>query len=422
MPPRRFLLVSYFYPPHGGAGVQRALHLSRLAPSLGWEPIVLACGARGTTAIDPSLVAKIPAGIRVERTRAVLVHPIARVLRAVRMEPLLHVLPVDPYVGWLPFALRRLTKILREERIDLVFSTSAPYTAHLVGDHARRAVGVPWVADLRDPWTDNNFLPVYRATDPISRARKRVDRHLEERVYAGADAVTVTAEPLRALLVERRGVPAEKVHLIRNGYDAEDFSAPYEPRPDPGGRFRLLFAGSMYGDYNLTPVFRAAERLLSRRALPGFELCIVSSAAAWAAREGEKYPRLRPHLRIERPVPHREIVARYRSADALVLCALDPLSTPGKLYEYIAAGPPVIAFVKPGTDAELLLARTGAGEVAPSDDVERGAQALERAYDRSLRGERPARREAEIERLTRQAQVAELVELFDRLASSVTAR
>ncbi|WP_434046915.1 MULTISPECIES: glycosyltransferase family 4 protein [Sorangium] len=405
MPERRFLLISYFYPPHGGAGVQRALHLSRIAPSLGWAPVVLASGQRGRTAVDRSLLSKVPEGVRVERTRA-----------AVGFGTLFGALPVDAYLGWLPFALRRLSAILREERFDLVFSTSAPFTAHLLGDHARRALGVPWVADFRDPWTDNNFLPLYRGEGPIARMRQRVDRRIEERVFAGADAVLVTADPFRSLLVERRGLPEGKVHLVRNGFDAEDFAAPYAPRPDPGGRFRLLFAGNMYGDYNLASVFRAADRLLSRRALPGFELSIVSAAGAWAEREAKKYPHLRPHLRVEKPVPHDQIVARYRDADALVLCALDPLSTPGKLYEYIAAGPPVIAFVVPGTDAALVLSRTGAGEAVPADDVELGALSLERAYDRFRRGELPARREDEIAKLTRQAQVAEIVALFERLA------
>jgi glycosyltransferase involved in cell wall biosynthesis len=238
MQKRRFLLVSYFYPPHGGAGVQRALHLSRLAPKLGWDPIVLACGERGPTAFDPSLTALIPEGVRVERTRAALLHRVQSVFNAVRLGSLLRAVPIDAYVGWLPFALRRLSAILREERIDLVFSTSAPYTAHLVGDRARQEAGVPWVADFRDPWTDNNFLPVYRDKSPINRFRKAVDTRAEERIYAGADAVTVTAEPLRALLVEKRGLPSSKVHLIRNGFDADDFVVPYEPRRDPEGRFR----------------------------------------------------------------------------------------------------------------------------------------------------------------------------------------
>lgn len=418
---RRFLLVSYFYPPHGGAGVQRALHLSRFAPKLGWEPIVLACGERGTTAMDPSLTALIPEGVRVERTRAALLHRVQSALNAVRLGSLLRAVPIDAYIGWLPFALRRLSAILREERIDLVFSTSAPYTAHLIGDRARQEAGVPWVADFRDPWTDNNFLPVYRQKSPIARFRKSVDTRAEERIYAGADAVTVTAEPLRALLVEKRGLPDSKVHLIRNGFDADDFKAPHEPRKDPDGRFRLLFAGSMYGDYNLAAVFRAADRLLARREIPGFELSIVSSATAWAEREGAKYPHLKSHLRIEKPVPHDQIVARYRSADGLVLCALDPLSTPGKLYEYIAAGPPVLAFVVPGTDAELLLAQTGAGEAVPAvgdDAVELGARAIERAYDRFCRGERQTRDPAAIEALTRQSQVAEIVALFNRLTGA----
>jgi hypothetical protein len=147
----------------------------------------------------------------------------------------------------------------------------------------------------------------------------------------------------------------------------------------------------------------------------------VSSATAWASREGENYPYLKPHLRIEKPVPHDQIVARYRSADGLVLCALDPLSTPGKLYEYIAAGPPVLAFVVPGTDTELLLAQTGAGEAVPAVGdaaVELGAQAIERAYDRFRNGERQKRDPSAIEALTRRSQVAEIVALFNRLTGA----
>jgi glycosyltransferase involved in cell wall biosynthesis len=418
-PPRRFLLISYFYPPHGGAGVQRALHLSRLTPDLGWDPIVLCSNAQWSTSMDPSLLDRVPESVRVERTSMISMTPIHRMSDLPGLRALRHAIPVD-YLGWFPLAWQRVRRILREERIELVFSTSSPYTAHLLAERVKRLVRCPWVADFRDPWTDNNFLPFYRATHSIARARRLIDEALERRVFERADAITVTADPFRRLLCERRGLPAEKVHLVRNGFDADEFGAspPWDGARDGRSKFRLLFAGSIYGDYNLRSLFAAAELLLGRRAMPELELSVVTPAQKWVTTELDGYPLLRKQSTLQGPVSHDQVIGLYSTADVLVLACLDALSVPGKLYEYIAAGPPVLAFVAPGTDAERLLETTGAGLSVSSSDVEAGARAIERLCDAWGAGVRPARQLATIGALTRQRQAAELLAIFERLSAS----
>jgi glycosyltransferase involved in cell wall biosynthesis len=179
--------------------------------------------------------------------------------------------------------------------------------------------------------------------------------------------------------------------------------------------FRIVFGGNICGEYNLSALFRAADHLLARRPLADLRVEVVTPSRAWVEREAPRYPRLAPQLVVRPPVSHVDVVELYRSADALALCSLDPLSVPGKLYEYIAAGPPVLAFVVPGTDTEGLLAKTGAGLAVPADDPERGAAAIEALHDAWARGDAPRRREDEVQRLTRQRQVEELVATFERV-------
>ncbi len=378
---KRLLLFSYFFPPMGGAGVQRALKLCRAAPALGWQVSVVACDPAPGDSLDPSMLAQVPDGLEVVRTDAFRLYKIGSWVN--------RWLAPDPYLGWLPFALDAARDLCRQGHFDAVMSTSMPYTAHLAAAEIQRDFGLPWLCDLRDPWTDNRFMHHYRTPAPHGWWRRWMDQRLERQVYADADLVSVTTEPLRQLLIDRHGLHPDRVLTARNGYDEADFAGIL---PLPGARqptampsedapMTLLFAGSMYQGYTLAPLFAAWSALLLRRPDLRMRLVMYNDNVGILRQLLVQFPTVAPWVTQGPKVAHSEVVARYATGDLLVLSALDDLSTPGKLFEFIRSGTPVLAFAVPGAEAHALLADTGTGCCAPADDPAAAAAVLESLYE-----------------------------------------
>jgi hypothetical protein len=174
---KRILIFAYFFPPLGGAGVQRVVKLAKYLPSLGWEPTIVTVRARDYWMLDASLQHDLGSGVRIARTRSLTglsllqllapraagrtrgARPSMRRIAGLRRLAAWTLLP-DSYVGWVPFALRAGARLLRAQRYDMLMTTSSPDSAHLIGRGLARRFGVPWVADFRDPWTQRlSFAP-----------------------------------------------------------------------------------------------------------------------------------------------------------------------------------------------------------------------------------------------------------------------
>lgn len=414
--PKQLLLLSYFFPPFGGAGVQRALKLCKAAPDLGWQVSVIACAPDAADSQDPSMLPEVPPDMHVERTPAIRIYRLGS--WAGRWTP------GDPYLGWVPFAADAARELARNQHFDAVMSTSMPYCAHWVAREIREVFGLPWLCDLRDPWTDNRFMAHYSSRAPYGWFRRWIDAWMERQVYADADAVTVTAEPLRQLLIDKHGLPASKVSTVRNGYDEADFAGvlpmPAVKHPLPPGldqRMTLMFAGSMYEGYTIEPFMAAWDRLLQER--PDLRLSLVTHTnnTGQLNRLTAKFPRVAPFVEPGPRVSHTEIVRRYAAADLMVLSALDDLSTPGKLFEYMRSGSPVLVFAVPHAEARDLIAGTGTGSVAPHDDPAAGAAILGQLYDRWLAGLPLCVPDAQaVAQLERRVAFAKLFRVLDDLA------
>ena len=387
---RHLLLLSYFWPPFGGAGVQRALKLAQAAPSFGWRCSVVAGKPRESDAQDPSMLTDEVAKIRVARVDHGRIGG--------RLWRLRSWTPPDPYRLWHKPALQAARQLCKEDRPDAILSTSMPYTAHLVAVDLKGALeaeaggrGIPWLADLRDPWTDNRFHAYYQGDGLRSRFRRWADRRLELRTYNEAALVSVTSAGLQRLLIDRWGLSEARVILARNGYDEADFSG-ILPLPGqtttqaapPGDRpMKVLFAGSMYAGYDIEAFFAAWQRLLERRPDLRMELVAHTQSASILKRLCTDYPDAGKRTTTGPRVSHQEVIKLYGEADLLVLATLDDLSIPGKLFEYIRTSTPVLAFAAAGAESWALLEQTGAGEALCDPDAGAVAQ-LERkvAYRR----------------------------------------
>jgi glycosyltransferase involved in cell wall biosynthesis len=413
----KILLVSLYFPPAGGGGVQRPLKFATHLPALGFETHVLAPDDPKWVHRDEDL--RPPTQAWVHRVRflgpggrkpAEELHGLGGLERASRQAGLLarRLLVPDASVSWVMTAAPAAIRIVRRERIDVVLTTSPPGSVHLIGAAVKRATGARWVADLRDSLVAH---PHRRSDTAAVRLKERTSHSVARVVARSADAVVCVSE---AIAEEARALrPAGRVVTIANGCDFDDFAG-LEYRP--GARFRITHTGSFFGKRSPRPFLTA---------LSGTGLDVVARFVGdfrAADREWAEQLELGDRLELVPFTTRRHALELQRDSEALLLLIPDAggrgrgvLS--GKVFEYLAAERPILAAVPPDGAAAELLRESGAGLVVAPDDVEAMRAALAELESRyragSLDGTRlsPELRE----RLSRRARTEELAELLRAL-------
>jgi glycosyltransferase involved in cell wall biosynthesis len=422
----RILIVSFYFPPAGGGGVQRVLKLCRHLPELGVEVDVLAPDDPKWSAVDPGLAAEIPPATTVHRARyrgpSHAQTPAARraaasgVRGAAVHAALLgrSLLLPDPEVAWLPDALRTGVRVVREREIDVVLSTSPPNSAHVIGAAIARRAGVPHVADFRDSWLANPHRRYERRSVRAKRALEQRIAHAALRKVAAVSAVT----PSIAAEATELAPPGTPVRVVANGCDFDEFDGLVYAR---GERMRIVHAGSFFGQRTPRPFLSAFATLLRERpALADRVQAVFLGELRPADREWALGLGLGSALALEGFRPHAEALREMRAADVLLLLVpradgrgLSVVS--GKVYEYLAAERPILALVPPEGDAATLLRDTGSAWIADPDDEAEILAALGLAADAWLAQSLEERRLTPEwrERLDRRTRARELVELLE---------
>ena len=425
----RALIVSYYFPPAGGGGVQRVLKLCKHLPAFGWDVDVLAPDDPKWVAHDPGLAAEIPDGTVVHRARyhgpsderpAADVLAGATGLSGVATRAGLYgrqLLLPDPRVVWVPNAARAAVRIVRERSASVVLTTSPPSSAHMIGNVVARRTGIPWIADLRDSWLAN---PHRRYERRGVRAKRAVLETMARRTFARVSALTAVTETIadEALALAPKGTPSA---VISNGCDFDEFAGLDH---EPSGRLRILHAGFFFGVRSPRPFLEALARLLADR--PELRETIEARFVGGfrtADREWAETLGLGAALRIDGFLPHDQALAAMKGADALLLLipragGLGRSVLSGKLFEYLAAERPVLALVPPEGIAADLLRSTGFARIADPDDVAAIRAQLENlveAWGAGDLGERLLPADLR-ERLDRRTRAAEMADVFRSVA------
>jgi glycosyltransferase involved in cell wall biosynthesis len=371
---KRLLLVSYYYPPLAGSGVFRPLRFSKYLPRRNWQVTVLTVSERVRVLRDPGLSRDVPPDVRVERTATVEPRSLLLVLNRLglsRVTGWLHrwLMIPDDQRGWVPFALRRARQLLARQPHHAILSTSAPYSAHLIGVHLRRSSGLPWIADFRDEWTTN---PYFKELYPTEWHR-RLNRSLEQTVLREAQAVLSVSRPWleahRSLVPEQ---PASKFHVHPNGFDAEHHR-PVAPASD---RFRVVYAGTFYGHRSASVFLEGLRRALGRGLPPGeTEVLFVGHGSGGQIADGLP----EGLLRTEEHRPYFDTLDLLARAAVLLLVvprAGGAGNHTGKLFPYLASGRPILLLAPEPNVAADLVRSSRSGVVVPPDDPDRAADAL----------------------------------------------
>ena len=364
----RVLLVTMYFPPAGGGGVARPLKLATHLPELGIETHVLAPDDPKWLHRDDEL--DIPPRAQVHRARylgprgrlpAEELHGLDGVDRMLRQAALFsrRLLVPDEFVSWALTAIPVARRIVRDEQIDVLVTTSPPASVNLIGAAVKQATGVPWVADLRDSVAANPDRRVERLT---VRAKEQAQALVARLVAKRADAVVAVSD---SIADEMRELGADRVEMIPNGCDFDDFEGLEYRR---GERFRITHTGTFFGHRDPKPFLSAlanAEQDVVARFVGGLR----AADREWAERLelGDRLEEI-PH------VPRRSALELQRDSEALLLLLPEAggrgRGVPsGKIFEYLAAERPILAAVPPDGIAAQLVRRAEAGVVVPPDDV-----------------------------------------------------
>jgi glycosyltransferase involved in cell wall biosynthesis len=413
----RVLLVTMYFPPAGGAGVARPTKTAGQLAELGFDVHVLAPHDSKWIARDEE--AAVPKNVTVHRARYVgprgrlpaeELHGLEGIDRALKQAALFsrRLLVPDEFVSWGATAIPAARRIVRDQGIDVLLTTSPPPSLNLIGAAVTELTGVPWVADLRDSVAAN---PDRRVESAAVRLKEQAQRLVAQLVARSADAV-VGVTP--AIAEELQELGAERTAVIPNGADFEDFEG-LEYRH--GERFRITHTGTFFGKRDPRPFLEAVART-NADVVARFVGGLRAADREWADDRG-----LTPQIEVLPHVPRRRALELQRDSEALLLLLPEAggrgKTVPsGKIFEYLAAERPILAAVPPDGAAAQLVREAGAGVVVPPDDVDSIGSALQgfvKRWEAGALNGTPLRPELR-ERLSRRARTRELAELLREVA------
>ena len=435
---KRVLIISYYWPPTGGSGVQRWVKFAKYLPAEGWQPVIYTPENPEQLAIDASLEAEVPAEAEVIRTHivepyelykkllrksghskeAVEVNPVnaqnKSFLQKVAMWVRGNLFRPDPRCLWIRPSVRFLKKYLEEHPVDLIVSTGPPQSMHMIALRLARQTGLPWIADFRDPWT-KIFYFKHLAMTPMTR---RWHQKMEKKVLDEATAV-VAVSPL--VQQEFQAMTQTPVELITNGFDECDFVSEkcIEAYGAPEKPFVITHTGLFATDGNPTTLWTVLAEKCSkcedfRKALKinligkTDEQIIKAICAAGLA----------DNLNDMGYQPHARAIDEQRKASLLIL----PLRKepeykavlPGKLFEYLASWRPVLGIGQPNGAMSMILNNTKTGIVLDWEDKKSIARYIDLCWDKHLKGCLTVEN-SDISQFTRRNLTKRMAELFERL-------
>ncbi len=379
---KKVLIITYYWPPAGGPGVQRVLKFAKYLPEFGWQPIILTVENGEYPAIDNSLQDDIPSSCRVYKTfslepnlfykkftgmavdekipTAILAAESTNWKKRLANWIRLNLFIPDAKIGWIPFAVRKGKKIIKAEKPDIIFSSSPPPTVHLIAKKLAKWSGVKWVADFRDPWTDIH----YYENQNRNKAAKQFDSYLERVVLRDADKISCISQMDIEEDFAKKTDP-EKCVNIANGYDEADFRN-IKPGEIKSKKFIILHIGAVGKERNPLNLFKAICKLADEKIITPetFTIRFIGHVDELAL-QSIKSENIEPFVDFIAYLPHSEALAQTMFADVMLLLVTQSEKNrrilPGKTFEYMRTGKPILALGPEKGEVARILSDTGCG-------------------------------------------------------------
>lgn len=386
---KKAIIITYYWPPSGGAGVQRWLKFVKYLRDFGWEPIVFCPENPEYPEFDSSLLRDVPPGLEVIR------YPIwepynaykkllgqkkeekinAAFLSEKKKNRTLENISVwirgnffipDARKYWIRPSVRFLKTYLSSHHVDALISTGPPHSTHLIARPLAAHFGLPWLADFRDPWTNIDFYKDLKLSDRADRKHRR----MELGVLRNASVVTVIS---KSMADDFAKILNRNYEVITNGYDHEDTS--HTLKIDPDQKFSIAHIGTLVSTRNPIALWIALRDLVKE--VDGFarqlEIKLVGKVDLSVRNSVTEYG-LEPYLRKIDYMPHDEVIREQQRSQVLLLIINNTPNSKmiltGKFFEYLAARRPILCIGPPEGDAAAILRETNAGLLADYDDHE----------------------------------------------------
>ena len=425
---KRVLIITYYWPPSGGSGVQRWVKFAKYLPSQGWEPVIYAPENADYPALDATIGNDLPEGLEVIRRpirepyaiyRKLMGKGVSREVTEISSGKKTwkqklslwirgNLFVPDPRVWWVKPSVKFLKKYLKEHHVDAIVTTGPPHSVHLIGLRLHKALGTPWVPDFRDPWSRMYYLKHL----PMTACTWRKLCGQEQAVLDGATTVLAVTPIVQE---EFRAQTKTPVAMITNGYDAADFTG---SAPEPDGYFNLTHTGLFAKDGNPLALWKvlgempsAFREKLRIRLVGTVDREVLEAISAQGL--GENVVALGY-------MDHAGAVREQRAATVLLLpLRNDPQYRPilpGKLFEYLASRRPILGIGQTDGAMARVLEDSIAGTTVDWDDENALKQFLEGAWKAfQTLGEVPPTN-GNIEKYTRENLAAELARLLESIS------
>jgi len=431
----KVLIITYYWPPSGGAGVQRWLKTVKYLRQYGWEPVIYTPSNPESPSLDNSLQKDIPDGLEVirrpiwepyllykkfvglkkddrinagflsEKKKAGVAEKISVWLRGNLFIP-------DARKFWIKPSIRFLTSYLKKHKVDAIVSTGPPHSMHLIAMELSRKLSIPWLADFRDPWTEIDFYQDLKLSDFADAKHRR----LEKKVLKSASSISVVS---KSMAEGFRKIVDREYCIIPNGYDHEDF---LETSPiELDSHFSLAHIGSLVPARNPQLLWKALSELANKN--PEFsallEIKLVGKVDHSVLDDLAKYG-LTNNLRKIDYLMHDKVLAEMQKSQVLLLLINQTQNSrgilTGKIFEYLATGRPILCIGPRDGDAAEVILQTGAGVIVDFDD-EKGLRAEIKRFYQAFRENGLGKLSSNAETYSRKQLTAKIAETLDRLRS-----
>ncbi len=431
---KKVLIITYYWPPSGGSGVQRWLKCVRYLRDFGWEPVVYTALDSEYPVIDQSLEAQVPKGVEVIRrpiwepyklykkftgqkkeTRVVSGFLNANkpsFKRRVSMWIRGNVFIPDARKFWIKPSVAFLVDYLKDHPVDAIVSTGPPHSMHLIAMGVKRKTGLPWVADFRDPWTNIDFYQELMLSTWADRKHHR----LEKAVVTLADRVVVVGNQMKEEFEEISG---RQVDVVTNGYDEADLQP--QPKAARDKKFSLIHIGLLNQHRNHEAFWAACAEL--KKEIPSFGndlLVKLVGKADVSAQESINRHGMEAQVEMIDYLPQAEAVQQQGRAQVLLLSINNTPNAKGvitgKIFEYLASGRPILCIGPEDGDAAHIINEAKAGLVVGFEDKEKMKAHISHYYDLYQRDALEVQSQG-VAAFSRKALTGKFAQLFDAITS-----
>jgi hypothetical protein len=377
---KKALIITYYWPPAGGSGVQRWLKFVKYFREFGIEPIVYTVKNPTYPIEDKLLENDISKGIEIlkqpiwepinlfsivgkkEKESAGFLNPkpsfFGKLLQYVRAN---YFIP-DARKFWVKPSINYLINYLKKNKVDVVISTGPPHSTHLIGLGLKEQLNVKWIADFRDPWTEIDYFHQL----PLTKKAIKKHHYLEKKVLQNADSVLVVGKTMK----ENYNKFNKKVKVITNGFDSDFINE----RSKLDSKFTLTHIGLMNADRNPSMLWQVLADILydNKEFSTDFELKLIGRVDALVKNDILKY-KLSKSVQIIDYVSHNKVIEFQNKSQVLLLIVNDVPSAKGiitgKIFEYLMAKRPILAIAPTKGDLSEIIRKTNSGDVIDFNDA-----------------------------------------------------